>query len=176
MKDITNKIKNPPDQEPHVNEASKEENSMEDVLDHPRELSEAVHPPKKVWKDKQNTQGSVLAPIEQQFRPRNTQARLTENYQCNVPAQNFPRPSVKFHYCLANGQSLKRCSYLAEDMEKRIVFVGREEYLVMPLVNTDSKPKIITEGAEIKASIPNGKLDMNMRVIGGHTKSLIVLA
>ncbi|MBW0583966.1 hypothetical protein O181_123681 [Austropuccinia psidii MF-1] len=38
MKDIKNKIKNPPAQEAHVNEAPKEVNPMEDVLDQLEEL------------------------------------------------------------------------------------------------------------------------------------------
>ncbi|MBW0576322.1 hypothetical protein O181_116037 [Austropuccinia psidii MF-1] len=56
-KDITKKMKNPPAQEAHVNEAPKELNPMKDVLDQLKEQSEAVNPPKKVWKDKPNTQG-----------------------------------------------------------------------------------------------------------------------
>ncbi|MBW0569721.1 hypothetical protein O181_109436 [Austropuccinia psidii MF-1] len=121
MKDITKKIKNPPAQEAHVNEAPKEVNPMKDVLDQLKELSEAVNPPKKVWKDKPNTQGSGLAPNAQPFRPRNTQAPLPANYQPYVPAQLYPRPPLKCYYCFENGHSLTRCSYLAEDMEKRIV-------------------------------------------------------
>ncbi|MBW0545983.1 hypothetical protein O181_085698 [Austropuccinia psidii MF-1] len=77
MEDITKKIKNPPAQEAHVNEAPKEVDPMRDVLDQLKELSEAVNPPKKVWKEKPNTQGSGLAPNAQPFRQRNTQAPLS---------------------------------------------------------------------------------------------------
>ncbi|MBW0533169.1 hypothetical protein O181_072884 [Austropuccinia psidii MF-1] len=80
MKDITKKIKNSPAQEAHVNQAPKEVNPVKDVLDQLKELSEAANPPKKVWKDKANTQGSGLEPNAQPFRQMNTQALLPENY------------------------------------------------------------------------------------------------
>ncbi|MBW0540663.1 hypothetical protein O181_080378 [Austropuccinia psidii MF-1] len=48
------------------------------------------------------------------------------------------------------------------------VFVGKEEYPVMELVDTGSELKMITEDAAIQASIPNRKLNMNLRGIGGH--------
>ncbi|MBW0580617.1 hypothetical protein O181_120332 [Austropuccinia psidii MF-1] len=56
------------------------------------------------------------------------------------------------------------------------VFVGKQEYPVMVLVDTESELNIITEDAAIKASLPNRKLNMNLRGIGGHTTSLIGLA
>ncbi|MBW0547222.1 hypothetical protein O181_086937 [Austropuccinia psidii MF-1] len=121
MKDITTEIKNPPAQEAHVNEEPKEFNSMEEVLDQLKELSEAVNSPKKVWKDKPNTQASGLATNAQPFRPRKAQTPLPENYQPYVPEQLYPRPPLKCYYCFENGHSLKICSYLAEDMEKRTV-------------------------------------------------------
>ncbi|MBW0543668.1 hypothetical protein O181_083383 [Austropuccinia psidii MF-1] len=120
MKDITKKIKNPPAQEAHVNEAPKEVNPMKDRLDQLKELSEAVNPPKKVWKDKLNTQGSGLAPNAQPFRQRNTQEPLPANYQSYVPAQLCPRPHLRCYYCFENKHSLTTYSYLTEDMEKRI--------------------------------------------------------
>ncbi|MBW0497769.1 hypothetical protein O181_037484 [Austropuccinia psidii MF-1] len=43
----------------------------------------------------------------------------------------------------------------------------------MALFDTGSELNIITEDEAIKASIPNRKLNMNLRGIGGHTKSLI---
>ncbi|MBW0553145.1 hypothetical protein O181_092860 [Austropuccinia psidii MF-1] len=121
MKDITKKIKNITAQEAHVNEAPKEVNPMKNVLDQLKELSEAVNSPKKVWKDKQNTQGSGLAPNTQPFRPRNTKAPLPANYQPYVPAQLYPRPPLTCYYCFENGHSLTRCSYLEKDIEKKIV-------------------------------------------------------
>ncbi|MBW0516367.1 hypothetical protein O181_056082 [Austropuccinia psidii MF-1] len=56
------------------------------------------------------------------------------------------------------------------------VFVGKEDYPVMALVDTGSELNIITEDAAIKGSLPNRKLNMNSRGIGGHTTSLIGLA
>ncbi|MBW0569584.1 hypothetical protein O181_109299 [Austropuccinia psidii MF-1] len=72
MEDIAKKIRKPPSQEAHGNEAPEELNPIKNVLDQMKELSEAVIPPKKVWKDKANTQGSGLEPNEQPLRPRNT--------------------------------------------------------------------------------------------------------
>ncbi|MBW0464825.1 hypothetical protein O181_004540 [Austropuccinia psidii MF-1] len=56
------------------------------------------------------------------------------------------------------------------------VFVGKEEYPAMALVYTASELNIITEDSAIKASLPNRKLNMSLRGIGGHTTSLIGLA
>ncbi|MBW0554971.1 hypothetical protein O181_094686 [Austropuccinia psidii MF-1] len=56
------------------------------------------------------------------------------------------------------------------------VFVGKEVYPVMAVVDTESELNIITEDAEIKASLPNRKLNINLRGIGVHTTSLIGLA
>ncbi|MBW0504549.1 hypothetical protein O181_044264 [Austropuccinia psidii MF-1] len=103
MKDITKKIKNPPGEDAHINESLKEVNPMKDVLNQLKELSEAVNPPNKVWKDKPNTQGSGLAPNAQPFRPRNTRAPLPENYQSYDPEQCFSRPPLKCYHCCENG-------------------------------------------------------------------------
>ncbi|MBW0500539.1 hypothetical protein O181_040254 [Austropuccinia psidii MF-1] len=72
MEDIAKKIRKPPSQEAQVNEAPEEVNSIKDVLDQLKELSEALIPPKKFWKDKTNTQVSGFEPNEQPLRPRNT--------------------------------------------------------------------------------------------------------
>ncbi|MBW0535372.1 hypothetical protein O181_075087 [Austropuccinia psidii MF-1] len=120
MTDITKKIRNPPSQEAHVNDASKEGNPMNDALCQLKELPEADNPPKKVWNDKPNTQGSGLMPNAQPFRPITTQAPLPENYQPYVPEQLYPRPPFKCYYCFENGDSFQTCSHLSEYMEKRI--------------------------------------------------------
>ncbi|MBW0506455.1 hypothetical protein O181_046170 [Austropuccinia psidii MF-1] len=77
MKYIKNKIKNPPAQEAHLNESLKEVNPMEDVLDQLKKLSEAPNPPKNVWKDKLDIQGSGLAPNSQPFRQRKNTGAFT---------------------------------------------------------------------------------------------------
>ncbi|MBW0514635.1 hypothetical protein O181_054350 [Austropuccinia psidii MF-1] len=56
------------------------------------------------------------------------------------------------------------------------VFIGREEYPTMDLVNTGSGNNIIPEEIEIKASLTSRKLNMNLRGIGGHTTSLVGLS
>ncbi|MBW0541147.1 hypothetical protein O181_080862 [Austropuccinia psidii MF-1] len=56
------------------------------------------------------------------------------------------------------------------------VFIGREEYPTMALVDTGSEINIIPEGIAIKASLTSRKLNMNIRKIGGHTTSLVGLS
>ncbi|MBW0592387.1 hypothetical protein O181_132102 [Austropuccinia psidii MF-1] len=53
------------------------------------------------------------------------------------------------------------------------VFIGREEYPTMALVDTGSEINIIPEEIAIKASLTSRKLNMNLRGIGGHTTSLV---
>ncbi|MBW0588957.1 hypothetical protein O181_128672 [Austropuccinia psidii MF-1] len=129
---------------------------MKDVLDQLKELSEAVNPPKKVWKDKSNTKGSGLAPNAQPFRQRNTQAPLP----AYVPAQLYPRPPLKCYYCFENGHSLTRCSYLAEDMEKRIVSRQGLNFLYpnfqrVPSEGTKSPKYLVMESDKEQKEISN---------------------
>ncbi|MBW0506453.1 hypothetical protein O181_046168 [Austropuccinia psidii MF-1] len=56
------------------------------------------------------------------------------------------------------------------------VLFGKEEYPVMALFDTGSELNIITEHSAIKESIPSRKLEINLREIEGHKKSLIGLA
>ncbi|MBW0514065.1 hypothetical protein O181_053780 [Austropuccinia psidii MF-1] len=56
------------------------------------------------------------------------------------------------------------------------VFIGREEYPTMELVDTGSEINIIPEEISIKASITSRKLNMNLRGIRGHTTSLVGLS
>ncbi|MBW0541252.1 hypothetical protein O181_080967 [Austropuccinia psidii MF-1] len=53
------------------------------------------------------------------------------------------------------------------------VFIGKEEYPVMELVNKGSELNIITQDAERKASLPIRNLKIKSRGIGGHMKSLV---
>ncbi|MBW0521641.1 hypothetical protein O181_061356 [Austropuccinia psidii MF-1] len=55
------------------------------------------------------------------------------------------------------------------------VFAGKEECPVMELADTGSELNLITEDAEMKASLPKRKLKINLRGVGGHTRSLIGL-
>ncbi|MBW0563216.1 hypothetical protein O181_102931 [Austropuccinia psidii MF-1] len=57
VKYITKKIRTPPAQQPPVQEAPQKGNSLKDVLDQLKELSEDFNSPKKVCKDKPHTQG-----------------------------------------------------------------------------------------------------------------------
>ncbi|MBW0499468.1 hypothetical protein O181_039183 [Austropuccinia psidii MF-1] len=53
------------------------------------------------------------------------------------------------------------------------VFIEREEYLTMALVDTGSEIIIMPEEIAIKASLTSKKLNINLRAIGGHTTSLV---
>ncbi|MBW0464705.1 hypothetical protein O181_004420 [Austropuccinia psidii MF-1] len=56
------------------------------------------------------------------------------------------------------------------------VFIGREEYPTMALVDTVSEINIISEEIAIKASLTSRKLNMNIRGVGGHTTSMVGLS
>ncbi|MBW0495280.1 hypothetical protein O181_034995 [Austropuccinia psidii MF-1] len=56
------------------------------------------------------------------------------------------------------------------------LFIGREEYPTMALVDTGSEINIISEELAIKASLTSRKLNMNLRGIGRHTTSLVRLS
>ncbi|MBW0491280.1 hypothetical protein O181_030995 [Austropuccinia psidii MF-1] len=56
------------------------------------------------------------------------------------------------------------------------VFIGREEYPTMALVDSGSKINIIPEEIAIKASLTSRKLNINLRGVGGNTSSLVVLS
>ncbi|MBW0573252.1 hypothetical protein O181_112967 [Austropuccinia psidii MF-1] len=56
------------------------------------------------------------------------------------------------------------------------VFIEREEYTTMALMDTGSEINIIPEEIAIKASLASRKLNMNLRGIGGHTTFLVGLS
>ncbi|MBW0574003.1 hypothetical protein O181_113718 [Austropuccinia psidii MF-1] len=56
------------------------------------------------------------------------------------------------------------------------VFIGREEYTTIELVDTGSEINIILEEIAIKASLTSRKLNMILRGIGGHTTALVGLS
>ncbi|MBW0584423.1 hypothetical protein O181_124138 [Austropuccinia psidii MF-1] len=56
------------------------------------------------------------------------------------------------------------------------VFIGREEYPTMALVDTGSEINIIPDEIEIRTSLTSRKLNKNLRGTGGHTKSLVGLS
>ncbi|MBW0490481.1 hypothetical protein O181_030196 [Austropuccinia psidii MF-1] len=56
------------------------------------------------------------------------------------------------------------------------LFIVREEYPIMAFVDTGSEINIIPEEIAIKASLTSRKLNMNLRGVGGHTKSFVGLS
>ncbi|MBW0489417.1 hypothetical protein O181_029132 [Austropuccinia psidii MF-1] len=61
-------------------------------------------------------------------------------------------------------------------LERMEVFIGREEYPTMELVDTGSEINIIPEKVAIQASLTSRNLNMNLRGIGGNTTSLVGLS
>ncbi|MBW0502751.1 hypothetical protein O181_042466 [Austropuccinia psidii MF-1] len=56
------------------------------------------------------------------------------------------------------------------------VFIGREEYPTMALVDAGSEINIIPKEIAVQALLTSRKLNMNLRGIGGHTTSLVGLS
>ncbi|MBW0477553.1 hypothetical protein O181_017268 [Austropuccinia psidii MF-1] len=56
------------------------------------------------------------------------------------------------------------------------IFIGKEESLIKESVDTGAELKIIPEEIALIASLTTRDLNMNLRVIGGHTTSLVELS
>ncbi|MBW0534467.1 hypothetical protein O181_074182 [Austropuccinia psidii MF-1] len=103
VKELTQKIKNPPQPEPQPRNEGKE--SVKEVLNQLKTLSEAP------------------------YRPRNPLPPFSSSYQPYIPAQMAPRPPLKCAYCKEEGHSATRCTHLAEDLDRRIVRTQGASYL-----------------------------------------------
>ncbi|MBW0486652.1 hypothetical protein O181_026367 [Austropuccinia psidii MF-1] len=56
------------------------------------------------------------------------------------------------------------------------IFIGKEGYPIKVLFSTGAELNIIPEEIEIKASLTTRELNMNLREIGGHTTSFVILS
>ncbi|MBW0479192.1 hypothetical protein O181_018907 [Austropuccinia psidii MF-1] len=75
IKELTQKIKNPPQPEHQARNEGKE--SVKEVLNQLRTLSEAVNPPKRNWN---NNQEQRFPQINQPYRPRNPLPPFSSSY------------------------------------------------------------------------------------------------
>ncbi|MBW0576605.1 hypothetical protein O181_116320 [Austropuccinia psidii MF-1] len=117
VKELTHKIKNPPQPEPQPRNEGKE--SVKEVLNQLKTLSEAVNPSRRNWK---NNQEQRFPQNNQPYRPRNPLPPFSSSYQPDIPAKMAPRPPLKCAYRKEEGHSATRCTHLPEDLEKRIAF------------------------------------------------------
>ncbi|MBW0587370.1 hypothetical protein O181_127085 [Austropuccinia psidii MF-1] len=98
MKFKTSKKTHPKDQkssttEPKPRNEGKE--SVKEVLNQLKTLSEAVNPPRRNWN---NNQEQILPQNNQPYRPRNPLPPFSSSYQPYIPAQMAPRPPLKCAY------------------------------------------------------------------------------
>ncbi|MBW0473500.1 hypothetical protein O181_013215 [Austropuccinia psidii MF-1] len=125
MKDLTQKIQNSQQKE-HQSKDHREE-SVKEVLNQLKHLSEVVARPKKTQTS--NNQDQKITPNSQPFRTRYPLPPISSSYQPYVPAQMAPRQPLKCYYCLEEGNYAIRCTNLIEDLEKRIVLKHGGTYL-----------------------------------------------
>ncbi|MBW0546705.1 hypothetical protein O181_086420 [Austropuccinia psidii MF-1] len=90
VKELTQKIKIPPQPEPQPRNYGKE--SVKEFLNQLKTLSEAVNPPRRNWN---NNQEQRFPQNNQPYRPRNPLPPFSSSYQPYIPAQMAPRPPLK---------------------------------------------------------------------------------
>ncbi|MBW0465118.1 hypothetical protein O181_004833 [Austropuccinia psidii MF-1] len=83
----------------------------------------------------------------QPYRPRNPLPPFSFSYHSYIPAQMTPRPQVKCPYCKEEGHSATRCTYLAEDLDRRIFRTQGASYLF------PNYQRVPMEGNEISKDI-----------------------
>ncbi|MBW0537654.1 hypothetical protein O181_077369 [Austropuccinia psidii MF-1] len=137
VKELTQKIKNPPQPEPQPRKEGKE--SFKEVLNQLKTLSEAVNSPRRNWN---NNQEKRFPQNNRPYRPWNPLPPFSSSCQQYIPAQMAPRPPLKFAYCKEEGHSETRCTHLAEDLEKWIVRTQGASYLF------PNYQRVIMEGNE----------------------------
>ncbi|MBW0564300.1 hypothetical protein O181_104015, partial [Austropuccinia psidii MF-1] len=93
VKELTHKLQNSPQPEPQPINEGKE--SVKEVLNKLKTLSEAVNPPKRNCK---NNQEQILPQNNQPYRPRNPLPPFSSSYQPYIPAQMAPGPPLKCAY------------------------------------------------------------------------------
>ncbi|MBW0547335.1 hypothetical protein O181_087050 [Austropuccinia psidii MF-1] len=125
MKDLTQKIQNPQLQGHQSKDTGKE--SVKEVFNHRKHLSEVVESPNKIQAG--NNQDQKVTQNSQPLRPRYPLPPISSGYQPYVPEQMAPRQLLKCYYCLEEGHSAIRYNHLAEDLEKRIVLKCGGTYL-----------------------------------------------
>ncbi|MBW0584186.1 hypothetical protein O181_123901 [Austropuccinia psidii MF-1] len=120
-----------------------EEDTLEEVLQQVKELSKQIHTPSKaqpqrdIFKEKEplkevleklkgitesyKPQKQSYQPFNQNYKQRDSIPPVSSSHIPYQPAQLFPRPPMRCHYCFENTHTLERCSCFNEVMEKIIV-------------------------------------------------------
>ncbi|MBW0519327.1 hypothetical protein O181_059042 [Austropuccinia psidii MF-1] len=153
VKELTQKIKNPPQPEPQPRNEGKE--SVKEVSNQLKTLSEAVSPPRSIWN---NNQEQRFLQNNQPYRPSNLLPPFSSSYQPYIPAQITPRRPLKCAYCKDKGHSETRCTHLSEDLDKRIVRTQGASYLLpnyqrVPMEGNESAKNIVRAFAKEQAKL-----------------------
>ncbi|MBW0570213.1 hypothetical protein O181_109928 [Austropuccinia psidii MF-1] len=159
VKELTQKIKNPQQPEPQPRNEGKE--SVKEVLNQLKTLSEAVNPPRRNWN---NNQEQIFPQNNQPYRPRNRLSPFSSSYQPYILAQMAPRPPLKCAYCKEEGHSATRCTHLAEDLDRRIVRTPGAYYLFpnyqrVPMEGNESVKDIVRAFAKEQAELNKKFMD-----------------
>ncbi|MBW0509656.1 hypothetical protein O181_049371 [Austropuccinia psidii MF-1] len=102
-KELTHKLKNTPQPQPQPRNEGKE--SVKEVSNQLKNLSEAVDPPRR---NCNNNQEQRSPQKNQPYRPRNPLPPFSSSYQPYIPAQMAPRPPLKCAYCKEEGHLATR--------------------------------------------------------------------
>ncbi|MBW0480351.1 hypothetical protein O181_020066 [Austropuccinia psidii MF-1] len=124
VKELTQKLKDPPQPEPQPRNEGKE--SVKEVLNQLKPLSEAINPPRKNWN---NNQEQRFPQNNQPYRSKNPLPPFPSIYKPYIQAQMAPRPQLKCVYWKEEVHSATRCTHLAENLDKRIVRSQGASYL-----------------------------------------------
>ncbi|MBW0522843.1 hypothetical protein O181_062558 [Austropuccinia psidii MF-1] len=143
VKELTQKIKNPPQPEPQPRNKGKE--SVKKALNQLRTLSEAVNPPRRNW---HNNQEQRFPQNNHPYRQRNPLPPFSSSYEPYIPAKMAPRLPLKCAYCKEEGHSETRCTHLAEDLDRRIFRTQGASYLFpnyqrVPMEGNESAKNIV---------------------------------
>ncbi|MBW0575128.1 hypothetical protein O181_114843 [Austropuccinia psidii MF-1] len=98
VKELTQKIKNPQQPEPQPRNEGKE--SVKEVLNQLKTLSEAVNPQRSNWN---NNQEQRFRKNNQPYRPRNPFPPFSSSYQSYIPAKKAPITPLKCAYSKEEG-------------------------------------------------------------------------
>ncbi|MBW0518862.1 hypothetical protein O181_058577 [Austropuccinia psidii MF-1] len=118
LKNLDKKIKE--QQRPRIQD-QEEMKEMKDFIQKAKELTEAVVPLSKT--------GQVFKQENQSRYPQDNLPPFSQRHIPYTPAQNIPKPYVKFYYCLEEGHSVSRCNHLFEYQNKKWVRIQGNEFL-----------------------------------------------
>ncbi|MBW0552427.1 hypothetical protein O181_092142 [Austropuccinia psidii MF-1] len=109
VKELSKKVNTPSKAQPQ-REIFKEKEPLKEVLDQLKGITESYKPQKQIYQ-----------PFNQNYKQRDNLPPVSSSHIPYQPAQLFPRPPMRCHYCFGNTHTLERFSYFNEDIGKRIV-------------------------------------------------------